>query len=92
MRLACAHCDAEFTPKNLRARFCSDRCRAAAWQAQRRRELSLALEALDQAKRRLERICGREGQPCKKGTGQYAVDTMGLAGGSPAPGAGSAPG
>ena len=28
----------------------------------------------------------------KKGTGQYAVDTMGLAGGSPAPGAGSAPG
>jgi transposase-like protein len=28
----------------------------------------------------------------EKGTGQYAVDTMGLAGGSPAPGAGSAPG
>jgi len=28
----------------------------------------------------------------KIGSGQYAVDTMGLAGGSPAPGAGSAPG
>ena len=27
-----------------------------------------------------------------KGTGQYAVDTLELAGGSPAPGAGSAPG
>jgi len=28
----------------------------------------------------------------KKGTGQYAVDTLELAGASPAPGAGSAPG
>ena len=28
----------------------------------------------------------------KKGTGQYAVDTLELAGESPAPGAGSAPG
>ncbi len=63
MVVACAHCHREFPAKNLRARFCSDKCRAAAWQDQRRRELSLALEALDQAKRRLERICGREGQP-----------------------------
>jgi hypothetical protein len=30
--------------------------------------------------------------PAEKGTGQYAVDTLELAGASPAPGAGSAPG
>jgi hypothetical protein len=33
--MLCAHCDAEFTPKNVRRRFCSAKCRAAAWQANR---------------------------------------------------------
>jgi hypothetical protein len=33
--MRCAHCEGEFTPKNIRGRFCSARCRAAAWQANR---------------------------------------------------------
>ena len=33
--MRCAHCDAEFTPKNSRGRFCSAKCRSAAWQAKR---------------------------------------------------------
>jgi hypothetical protein len=32
----CAHCDKEFAPKHQRGRYCSSRCRAAAWQAARR--------------------------------------------------------
>jgi hypothetical protein len=31
-----AYCGTESTPKNSRRRFCSDRCRAAAWQATRK--------------------------------------------------------
>jgi hypothetical protein len=33
--MRCAHCEAEFTPKNVRGRFCSGKCRAAAWQRKR---------------------------------------------------------
>jgi hypothetical protein len=33
--MRCAHCGADFTPKNSRGRFCSTRCRCAAWQAER---------------------------------------------------------
>ena len=32
MLLRCAHCEAEFTPKNVRGRFCSSKCRSASWQ------------------------------------------------------------
>ncbi len=56
MVLACAHCQAEFPAKNVRARFCSDECRAAAWQTQPRRELSLALEELGRVTKRLPRL------------------------------------
>ncbi len=33
--MRCAHCDQEFARKTARRRFCSDRCRVAAWQAMR---------------------------------------------------------
>ena len=33
--MRCENCEAEFTPKTVRGRFCSARCRAAAWQANR---------------------------------------------------------
>ena len=57
--MQCAYCDAEFTPKTARRRFCSDRCRKAAWQ--RKREYTLArleenlTHALAQAKAIRER-------------------------------------
>ncbi len=31
----CEHCQAEFPQETVRRRFCSDRCRFAAWQAKR---------------------------------------------------------
>ena len=34
--MRCAYCDAEFTPKNQRRRFCSEKYRCASWQEKRR--------------------------------------------------------
>ena len=33
--MRCDHCEADFTPKNSRGRFCSAKCRKAAWQRKR---------------------------------------------------------
>jgi hypothetical protein len=33
--MQCEHCHAPFTPKHPRAKFCSSRCRGAAWYGQR---------------------------------------------------------
>ena len=55
---ACPICGAPLTGRQASA--CSDNCWAAAWQALRRRELSLALEELGWVTRRLERICQRD--------------------------------
>jgi hypothetical protein len=50
----CEHCGMEFPESTQRRKFCSSRCRGAAWQASRKRELVLALEELGRAMRRLE--------------------------------------
>ena len=44
--MRCAHCEAEFTPKNVRGRFCSGRCRSAAWQEHRQADLAQLEESL----------------------------------------------
>ena len=33
--MRCAHCEADFEPKTSRGRFCSAKCRKAAWQRKR---------------------------------------------------------
>jgi hypothetical protein len=33
--MVCGHCDKEFTPKRTTGKYCSTRCRCAAWQAKR---------------------------------------------------------
>jgi uncharacterized protein with PIN domain len=38
--MRCAHCDADFTPKNSRGRFCSAKCRKLAWQGTRHARLA----------------------------------------------------
>ena len=38
--MRCEHCNADFTPKTTRGRFCSARCRKAAWQASRSERLA----------------------------------------------------
>ena len=44
--MRCAHCEGDFTPKNVRGRFYSAKCRAAAWQRTRRDALALVEEQL----------------------------------------------
>jgi endogenous inhibitor of DNA gyrase (YacG/DUF329 family) len=56
--MRCAHCDAEFTPKNIRRRFCSTRCRAASWQRNRHDELATLEEQLTRALMRVRALRG----------------------------------
>ena len=51
--MCCAHCDGEFTPKNIRGRFCSAKCRAAAWHAKRDQVLASVTNRLEHALQRL---------------------------------------
>jgi len=67
--MRCTYCGAELAAKTTRRRFCSSKCRAAAWQRARvtmpaveakviRAHLTAALEAVDEAKTILERYRG----------------------------------
>jgi hypothetical protein len=57
--MRCAHCEAEFTPKNVRGRFCSAKCRAASWQANRKGALALVEDQLTRVLARLQTLRGR---------------------------------
>lgn len=52
----CEHCGIEFPESTQRRKFRSSKCRAAAWQASRKRELAQALEELGRAAGRLQRL------------------------------------
>lgn len=54
--MRCAHCDGEFPEKTSRRRFCSDKCRTAAWQAGREQELALVEENLTRTLERVRRL------------------------------------
>lgn len=56
--MRCAHCDAEFTPKRTTGRFCSAKCRAAAWQRKREAELTTLEEQLTRAVTRVRALRG----------------------------------
>ena len=47
--MRCAHCDTEFTPKRTTGKFCSAKCRSAAWQQKRHDELAGLEEQLTRA-------------------------------------------
>jgi hypothetical protein len=53
-----AFCDQEFTPKNQRRRFCSNRYRSAAWQSKRKDALALVEEQLTRALTRVRALRG----------------------------------
>jgi hypothetical protein len=57
--MRCAYCEAEFTPKSVRGRFCSAKCRAAAWQHKRRDDLGSIEEQLTRALTRVRTLRGR---------------------------------
>ncbi len=56
--MRCAHCEADFTPKNSRGLYCSARCRKAAWTRQRADDLAVVEEQLTRA---LTRVRGLRG-------------------------------
>jgi hypothetical protein len=58
--MRCAHCEAEFTPKRITGKFCSAKCRAAAWQHKRRDDLGMIEDQLTRALARLQTLRGRE--------------------------------
>jgi len=53
--MLCVFCDRNFTPKRSTGKYCSAKCRAAAWQANRDVELALVEENLT---RTLARVRG----------------------------------
>ncbi len=52
----CEHCGAAFAGARLDRKFCSAKCRAAAWQRSRDQELTQALETLGRLTTRLQRL------------------------------------
>ena len=61
--MRCAHCEAEFTPKNVRGRFCSDKCLAAAWQAHREHALPRIEQNLADTLTQVQAIRQRRARP-----------------------------
>ncbi len=55
----CEECRTPIQPKHPRGRFCSSKCRAAAWQAKQRRHLEDALAEIEQAARSIRRTLWR---------------------------------
>jgi hypothetical protein len=54
--MRCEHCEDDFTPKTSRRRFCSAKCRKAAWQRKREDNLALVEEQLTQALMRVRTL------------------------------------
>jgi hypothetical protein len=61
--MRCAYCDQEFEPKTTRRRFCSNRCRAAAWQRKREDALARLEENLTHALAQVQAIRERSTRP-----------------------------
>ena len=61
--MQCAHCDTNFEPKTTRRRFCSDKCRSAAWQANRQHTLARLEENLTHALAQVQAIRERRTRP-----------------------------
>jgi hypothetical protein len=47
--MRCEHCEADFNPKTVRGRFCSAKCRKAAWQAHRQADIAQLEDSLTRA-------------------------------------------
>jgi hypothetical protein len=58
--MRCEHCDADFQGKTMRRRFCSAKCRKAAWQTNREHTLARLEENLSHALVQVQSI--REGR------------------------------
>jgi|GEM_PF-3282446 hypothetical protein len=59
--MRCEHCDGDFEPKTSRRRFCSARCRKAAWQQKRKDDLAAVEGQLARALTRLRALRGLKG-------------------------------
>ncbi len=58
----CEACGADFTPKINRGRFCSAKCRKAAWQRKREDDLTILEEQLARALTRVRALRGSKAE------------------------------
>ena len=58
--MRCEHCEADFNPKNSRGRFCSAKCRKAAWQRKRVDDLAMVEDQLTRALTRVQALRGTQ--------------------------------
>jgi hypothetical protein len=63
-------CGQEFEAKIVRRQFCSDKCRKAAWQANREYTLARLKENLTHALAQVQAIRERRTRPCAMPTGE----------------------
>ena len=56
--MLCEHCKAEMDAKTTRRRFCSTKCRAAAWQVNRADDLAVVEDQLARALTRVRALRG----------------------------------
>jgi hypothetical protein len=61
--MRCQHCDTNFEARTVRRRFCSDKCRKAAWQAKRAHTLARLQENLSHALAQVQAIRERRTRP-----------------------------
>ena len=61
--MRCEHCDVNFEAKTARRRFCSDRCRKAAWQANWEHTLARLEENLAHGLAQVQAIRERRPRP-----------------------------
>jgi len=59
----CEVCDTPFEQRNSRGRFCSGKCRAAAWQRKRSEDLALVEEDLTRTLARVRGLRQTRGLP-----------------------------
>jgi hypothetical protein len=66
--MRCGYCDANFEAKTSRRRFCSDRCRKAAWQANREHALARLEKNLEHGLAQVQAIRERRTRSGSMGT------------------------
>ncbi len=57
--MICQTCGTSFTPKHPRGRYCSGRCRVAAWEKRKRLEVSAALDEVELAVQKVRAVVVR---------------------------------
>ncbi len=58
--MICQTCGVSFRPKHPRGRYCSGKCRVAAWQRRKKQEVAAALDEAERALREVRQVLWRD--------------------------------